>query len=155
MLLHKIACWNAQLVKPQVHFSSQVFYWSIRMLFRISCWLSCSLLLFSFVSIGAAVCPCQRGHRGHGGGHPEDVPECQRPQTWGEQSSVSALPERHGHDWDVSCWTFWLSSWFSFPHQITCPLNHVPPLLLLFPQSPELPPLPLLCNLIFILPAAP
>lgn len=40
------------------------------------------------VLTGAAVCPCQRDHRGHGGGHPEDVPQCQWPQTWGEQQSV-------------------------------------------------------------------
>lgn len=41
---------------------------------------------------GAAVHPCQRGHRGHGGSHPEDVPEHQWPPTWGEQQPVSALP---------------------------------------------------------------
>ncbi len=52
----------------------------------------CVALMFSspLPLCGAAVCQCQRGHRGHGGGHPEDMPERQRPQTWGEQQHVSA-----------------------------------------------------------------
>lgn len=41
---------------------------------------------------GAAVHPCQRGHRGHGGSHSEDMPEHQWPPTRGEQQPVSAPP---------------------------------------------------------------
>lgn len=47
---------------------------------------------------GAAVCPCQRRHRGHGGSHPEDMSEHQWPQTRGEQQPRSAhLPS--GSEW--------------------------------------------------------
>lgn len=58
-------------------------------LFQIKMWVR---LMFSssFLCLtGAAVCPCQRSHRGHGSSHPEDMPEHQWPQTWGEQQSES------------------------------------------------------------------
>lgn len=54
-------------------------------------WIMCVFRFIPPPLIEAAVCPCQRGHRGHGGGHPEDMPERQWPQTWGEQQPASAL----------------------------------------------------------------
>lgn len=59
---------------------------------------------------GAAVCPRQRSHRGHGGSHPEDMPEHQWPQTWGEQQSVSTLPSESEQMYSVTLQHFCSSS---------------------------------------------
>lgn len=121
---------------------------------------------------GTAVCPCQRGHRGHGGSHSEDVPEHQWPQTWGEQQSVSALPvcplslnrctqlQRDTHT-RLGCLSlvFFFTSLSSLCHLCSSSsessrfhASHSSCVLLCFIQPPLLPPLPILqFNLWFLL----
>lgn len=70
-----------------VHYDNPM---SIIIIFQITMhrcvWSSTFLPLYDFTA--AAVWSCQRGH---GGGHPEDMWECQWSQTWGEQRYGSAL----------------------------------------------------------------
>lgn len=79
---------------------------------------------------GAAVCSCQRGYRGNGGGHSEDEPKRHWPQAWGKKLSVSTLPtcrlcryrcsqwqRRTALTWlSVTCSLLLVSSSF-FPHK--------------------------------------